>query len=106
MEIWPKIENQWTALDKDTFFEVLNFCLDNGYFRYNSKVYAQIQGTAMGSPLSAIVSELVLDVLFEALKENFRRASYTCILVATCSESWRRQRCVECDSDDGEFVSR
>ena len=70
-EKWPILSGKWTALDEESFFEALNFCLDNGYFTYNDEFYSQIHGTAMGNPLSPIVAELVLDKLFEAVAIKF-----------------------------------
>ena len=34
-------------------------CLTSTYFQYNGKLYKQLHGTAMGSPVSVVVAEIV-----------------------------------------------
>lgn len=71
------IEKKWhdicllTPIDKKTFIKMIRFCLtDCNYFQYNGKTYKQLYGTAMGNPLSAVASNIVLDNLLEVkLKE-------------------------------------
>jgi len=41
-ERWEKLK-MWTALNNDMFFIALKFCLENGYCKYESKCYAQIE---------------------------------------------------------------
>jgi len=46
--------------------EILNairICLNATQFKFNGIIYQQIQGTAMGSPLSAIIAEIVMTKL-------------------------------------------
>ena len=38
---------------------LLNLCLTSTYFQYNGKHYKQLHGTAMGSPVSVVVAEIV-----------------------------------------------
>jgi hypothetical protein len=66
---WNHISN-YTSLSKDMFFEALKFCLTNGYCKYDNVYYAQVEGVAMGSPLSPIVAEIVLDNLFRTINEK------------------------------------
>ncbi|XP_067135021.1 uncharacterized protein [Centruroides vittatus] len=40
--------------------EALIFVTENNYFRFNQKIYLQKQGVPMGSPLSAVLAELVM----------------------------------------------
>ena len=40
--------------------DLLNLCLTSTYFQYNGKHYKQLHGTAMGSPVSVVVAELVV----------------------------------------------
>ena len=71
------IEKRWNdlkifaPLPKRLFFKTLEHCLNNSYFKHNDRYYKQKAGLAMGSPLSAIVSELVLDELFNKLRDQF-----------------------------------
>lgn len=69
-ERWPDIE-KYTSIKKDSFIEATKFCLESGYCNYNNSSYAQVQGVAMGSPLSPIIAEFVLDKLFRTIRDNF-----------------------------------
>ena len=40
--------------------DLLNICLTSTYFQYNGKHYKQLHGTAMGSPVSDVVEEIVM----------------------------------------------
>ena len=44
---------------------LLEFVLSNSYFIYNDVTYKQIHGCAMGSPVSAIVANLCMEVIEE-----------------------------------------
>ena len=49
---------------------IINFIFDNLYFTYNDKVYRQIMGTPMGSAISPLIADLVMeDVEIEALSK-------------------------------------
>ena len=70
------------ALDHDKFFDFLSLYLDNSYFIYGNNVYSQTTSLAMGSPLSAIISQIVLDDLFSTIKEKFNlEIKFTCKFV-------------------------
>ena len=58
-----------TAIDKshnqpplptDDLMDLLHLCLTSTYFQYNGKHYKQLHGTAMGSPGSVAVAEIVM----------------------------------------------
>jgi len=40
--------------------DLLNLCLTLTYFQYNGKHYRQLLRTAMGSPVSVVVAEIVM----------------------------------------------
>ena len=42
---------------------LLEFCLKNTYFLFNSRFYEQTEGAAMGSPISPIVANLFMEDL-------------------------------------------
>ena len=47
-------------LPTDDIMDLLNLCLTSTYFQYNGKHYKQLDGTAMGSPVSVVVAEIVM----------------------------------------------
>ena len=53
--------------------DLLNLCLTSTYFQYNGKHYKQLYGTAMGSPVSVVVSEIVM----QSIGEEQALATYT-----------------------------
>ena len=62
-----------TVLSVQNIIEFLGFCLHNTYFSFQNKVYEQVEGTAMGSPVSPIVANLYMEY-FEG--EELRSASH------------------------------
>jgi hypothetical protein len=65
-ERWQEIEG-FTNLPKKWFIILLKFCIfDCNYFLGNDKFYIQKSGLAMGSSLSPILSDLVLEKLFDS----------------------------------------
>ena len=60
--------SDWTSLTMDDICSILQLCLEATYLAFEGKVYRQIHGTAMGSPVSVVVANLVMeDVEQEAL---------------------------------------
>ena len=45
-------------LPTEEIMDLLNLCLTSTYFQYNGKLYKQLHGTAMGSPVSVVVAEI------------------------------------------------
>jgi len=78
------VSKKWQLLDKqcnipkNTFVESIWFVLDSTFFKFDQKIYKQNFGTPMGSPLSPIKAELVIqDVEREFLgKLDFRLLFY------------------------------
>ena len=54
-----------TKLDINDIIRLLEFVLSNSFFIYNDTTYKQIHGCAMGSPVSAIVANLCMEVIEE-----------------------------------------
>jgi len=50
-------------LAKNEFLDAVRLVLDSMYFKFNNKIYKQTYGAPMGSPLSFIVADLVLQNL-------------------------------------------
>lgn len=67
-----------TNLTKDLFLQGIKIILENGYFEFastpnQSKIFRQKSGLAMGSPLSSILSDLVMDGIIDKIQESHPR---------------------------------
>ena len=60
-------------LPTDDLMELLNLCLTPTYFQYNGKHYKQLHGTAMGSPVSVVVAEIVMQNSGERALATYKR---------------------------------
>ena len=49
-----------TALQEEQDVKLLKFLLSNCYFKFNETHYHQKSGYAMGSPVSAVIAEIVM----------------------------------------------
>ena len=47
-------------LPNDKIMDLLKLCLESTFFQYNGRHYKQLHGTAMGSPVSVVVAEIVV----------------------------------------------
>ena len=47
-------------LPTEDIMDLLNLCLTSTYFQYNGKHYKQLYSTAIGSPVSVVVAEIVM----------------------------------------------
>jgi len=66
---WKLIKRN-TAIPKEEFINAIKLILESTYFSFNKIIYKQIFGTPMGSPLSPIVADLVLqDLETRAIKK-------------------------------------
>ena len=57
--------NDRTVLSVQNIMELLGFCLYNTYFSFQNKFYEQVEGAAMGSPVSPIVANLYMEYFEE-----------------------------------------
>ena len=53
--------------------DILNLCLTSTYFQYNDKHYKQLRGTAMGSPVSVVVAEIVMQNIEEQALSTYTK---------------------------------
>ena len=53
--------NQRTSLSIDDIISLLEFCITSTYFSFEGKFYEQVEGAAMGSPLSPIVANIYME---------------------------------------------
>lgn len=59
---WHLINNK-TAIPKNEFMIAINLLFNNTYFSFNGEFFSQIFGCPMGSPVSPIFADLVMDDL-------------------------------------------
>ena len=59
-------------LPTDDLLDLLNLCLTSTYFQYNGKHYKQLHGTAMGSPVSVVVAEIVMQNIEERALATYK----------------------------------
>ena len=50
-------------MDVEDIILLLEFCLKNTYFSFQGQFYEQVEGAAMGSPVSPIVANLYMEYL-------------------------------------------
>ncbi|XP_055527183.1 uncharacterized protein LOC129719802 [Wyeomyia smithii] len=60
--MWSNIKEH-TGINLDFFLEIIEFCLGASFFYFRGKFYRQINGLAMGSPLSPILAGIVMENL-------------------------------------------
>ncbi|XP_055527883.1 uncharacterized protein LOC129720426 [Wyeomyia smithii] len=58
--MWDEIKKN-TEINLDLFLEILEFCIDASFFVFRGKFFHQRSGTAMGSPLSPILADIVMN---------------------------------------------
>ena len=63
--------------------DLLNLCLTSTYFQYNGKHYKQLHGTAMGSPVSVVVAEIVMQNIEEQALATYTRTVPFCYVTLT-----------------------
>jgi len=66
---WSDI-SKGTKIPKNEFIKAIELILDSTFFGFNNKIYKQKFGTPMGSPLSPILADLVLQDLEMNAIEN------------------------------------
>ena len=50
-----------TVMEVEDIIQLLEFCLKNTYFSFQGQFYEQVEGAAMGSPVSPIVANLYME---------------------------------------------
>ena len=70
-----------TVLTVEDIIQLLEFCLKNTYFSFQGQFYEQVEGAAMGSPVSPIVANLYMEY-FE--QKALSTATHPQILAQVC----------------------
>ena len=71
--------NTRTCLNMTELTIAINLCLDNTYLCFRNRFYKQIFGVAMGSPISVIVANLVMETVEnKALKDSAIAPRFWC----------------------------
>ncbi|CAH3130034.1 unnamed protein product [Pocillopora meandrina] len=60
-------------LPTEDIMDLLNLCLTSTYFHCNGKHYKQLYGTTMGSPVSVVVAEIVMQNIKESALSTCRQ---------------------------------
>lgn len=63
-ERWPIIST-YTTVSLEIFIEMVNLSFETSYFCFDNTFYKQTDGTAMGSPASPILANIVMEDLVE-----------------------------------------
>ena len=50
--------------------ELVQLCIQSNFFQYQSEIYQQVTGMPMGSPISVVVAELVMQHIEKLIFEN------------------------------------
>lgn len=57
-------------MTKYELLTLLKLCLQSNIFKYNDEIYKQITGTPMGSPISVLIAEIVMQNIETTIFEN------------------------------------
>ncbi len=60
-----------TDLSVDDIMDLLTLCLNATFLQFRGKVYQQVHGTAMGSPVSEVIANLVMEDVEERALTTF-----------------------------------
>ena len=86
----PDLQSRTTMSTKH-IMDLLEFCLRSTYFTYRGKFYEQVEGAAMGSPMSPIVANLYMESFeMRGLQSSPNPTSVWKRFVDTPLSSWRR----------------
>ncbi|XP_011858662.1 PREDICTED: uncharacterized protein LOC105556190 [Vollenhovia emeryi] len=73
---WNLIEKN-TKIPKQEFLSTIKFILYSTYFTFNGIIYKQTHGTPMGSPISPLIADLVMQDLEETVLSDIHTSFYT-----------------------------
>ena len=59
-----------TSLDKDEVISLLKLCTDAAYFKFQDQIYRQKHGTPMGSPVSVVLAEMMMQKIEDQIENH------------------------------------
>ena len=65
----------------EDIMDLLNLCFTSTYFQYIGKQYKQLHGTAMGSPVSVAIAEMVMQLVKESTLTTRRQNNDTALVM-------------------------
>ena len=65
---WSKTVNIY----KEGLLEMINFCFDSSYFKFNGKFYKQLDGSSMGNPSCPVLASLVMNHIITEAEKNLK----------------------------------
>lgn len=68
-EKWESLKNH-TTISQNEFIEAVNLTLTSNYFQFKENFYQQLDGCAMGSPISSTIAQLVMEYLEEKVLQH------------------------------------
>lgn len=69
--------SRYTTIPWESFEVALKIVLGNAFFQYDGKIYKQIFGLPMGSPLSSVVADIVMEKLEQQNINKLRQQNIT-----------------------------
>jgi hypothetical protein len=76
---------QRTSLPIEDIIDLLSFCLNTTYFVFEGCYYQQVFGTAMWSPLSAVIANLVMEDVEQRALASTSYPGYLLLGISLCS---------------------
>ena len=67
---WHLITSQYQTISKNKFIEIISFIFENNTFKFEEKYYKQIFGTPMGSIISPIIGDIVINDLIYTILDQ------------------------------------
>ena len=81
-----------TELRVETIIQLLRFCLTSTAFQYENKHYQQLNGVAMGSPVSPVITDIFTDELENTALLSFHSMPRLFHRLSTTSLPWLREQ--------------
>ena len=66
-----KLLSERTTMSITTVTQLLRFCLTSTNFQFNGQLYRQLEGVAMGSPVSSVIADIFMADFEETALYNY-----------------------------------